>query len=160
MILPSNLLLSSTLTSTSRGCAPTRCALPSWLVGRAIPFSFCGRHDGHFSVFSRLIFQILQSRAAVMGRRSCCCIILMRVLPPQVANIYCTESAPNANHLNGSRSSRKIYDAHLRMSLRDMPCASADSGKSPFRGRLRRRPWACEKFRGYRGLAPLWIGFG
>ena len=79
-----------------------------------------------------------------MGRRSCCCIILMRVLPPQVANIHCTESAPNANHLNGSRSS-KIVDAHLRMSLRDVPCVSADSGKIPFRGRLWRRPLACEK---------------
>lgn len=51
-----------------------------------------------------------------------------------------------------------IVDAHLRMSLRDVPCVSADSGKSPFRGRLRRRPWTCEKFRGYRGLAPYGLG--
>lgn len=51
-----------------------------------------------------------------------------------------------------------MVDAHLRMSLRDVPCVSADSEKSPFRGRLRRRPWACEKFRGYRGLAPYGLG--
>ena len=67
-------------------------------------------------------------------------------------------SRPIPNHLNGSRSS-KIVDAHLRMSLRDVPCVSADSGKSPFRGRLQRRPLACEKlFWGYRGLAPMdWV---
>ena len=49
--------------------------------------------------------------------------------------------------------------AHLRMSLRDVPCVSANSGKNPFRGCLRHRPLACEKlFWGYRGLAPYGLG--
>lgn len=124
-----------------------------------IPFSFCGSHDGHFSVFSHLIFQIrsqgrleseirkiVQIRKSVSRRRS--------------QTSTAKHSRPIPNHLNGSRSS-KIVDAHLRMSLRDVPCVSADSGKSPFRGRLRRRPQvACEKlFWGYGGLPP-WIGFG
>ena len=156
--MSSKSLLSSTLTSTSRGSAPTRYALPSWLVGRAIPFSSCGFHDGHFSVFSHLIFQIrsqgrleseirkiVQIRKSVSRRRS--------------QTSTAKHSRPIPNHLNGSRSS-KIVDAHLRMSLRDVPCVSADSGKSPIRGRLRRRPLACEKlFWGYGGLPP-WIGFG
>lgn len=52
-----------------------------------------------------------------------------------------------------------IVDAHLRMSLRDVPCVSADSGKSPFRGRLRRKPLACENcFGGIGGLPPMdWV---
>lgn len=130
MILPSNLLLSSTLTSTSRGGAPTRCALPSWLVGRAIPFSFCGRHDGHFSVFYRLIFQICsqgrleieiretnQMRKTVSRRRS------------QTSTVK--HSRPIPNHLNGSRSS-KIVDAHLRMSLARRAMRFPQNGKSLF----------------------------
>lgn len=32
------------------------------------------------------------------------------------------------------------------------------SAENPLRGRLRRRPWACEKFRGYRGQAPYGLG--
>lgn len=130
MILLSNLLLSSTLTSTSRGGAPTRCALPFWLVGRAIPFSFCGRHDGHFSVFYRLIFQICnqgrleieiretnQMRKTVSRRRS------------QTSTVK--HSRPIPNHLNGSRSS-KIIDAHLRMSLARRAMRFPQNGKSLF----------------------------
>lgn len=132
MILPLNLLLSSTLTSTSRGCAPTRCALPSWLVGRVILFSFCGRRgrDGHFSVFSRLIFQICnqgrleieiretnQMRKTVSRRRS------------QTSTVK--HSRPIPNHLNGSRSS-KIVDAHLRMSLARRAMRFPQNGKSLF----------------------------
>lgn len=128
MILPLNLLLSSTLTSTSRGCAPTRCALPSWLVGRAIPFSFCGRHDGHFSVFSRLIFQICsQGRLEIEIRKINHIRETVSRRRSQTSTVK--HSRPIPNHLNGSRSS-KIADAHLRMSLRDVPCVSAVRGKS------------------------------
>ena len=107
-ILPSKSLLSSTLTSTSRGTTPTRCALPSWLVGRAIPFSFCGFH---------LIFSDLQPGAArerdtenqqirkpVFRRRS------------QTSTVK--HSRPNPNHLNGSRSSKNGRCAFTHVSPR------------------------------------------
>lgn len=66
-------------------------------------------------------------------------------------------SRPIPNHLNGSRSS-KIADAHLPMSLRDVVMRFPAAERASFGGRLRRRPWAYEKFRGYRGLAPYGLG--
>lgn len=87
-------------------------------------------HDGHFSVFYRLIFQICnqgrleieiretnQMRKTVSRRRS------------QTSTVK--HSRPIPNHLNGSRSS-KIVDAHLRMSLARRAMRFPQNGKSLF----------------------------
>ena len=129
-ILSSKSLLSSTLTSTSRGGAPTRYALPSWLVGRVIPFSSYGFHDGHFSVFSHLIFQIrsqgrLENEIRKINKYG------NPYLRRRSQTFTAKHSRPIPNHLNGSRSS-KIVDAHLRMSLARRAMRFPQNGKSLF----------------------------